>query len=75
MNESQIESDIEPWSWGKTFSRAKTYLKLQLEGDDNWITRIIAEDKGISSKTINKIHDGHNLFRPYKKQKLLIKFP
>ena len=67
MNESQIESDIEPWSQGKTFSRAKTYLKLQLKGDDNWITQIIAEDPGVSSKTIDKIHDGHDLFRPYKK--------
>ena len=67
MNESQIELDIEPWSQGKTFSRAKTYLKLQLKGDDNWITRIIAEDPGVSSKTINKIHVGHDLFRPYKK--------
>lgn len=80
VNKSQIESkrqekeDIEQWSRGKTFSKAKTYLKLQLEGDDNWVTRIIADDPGVSAKTIDKIQDMHDLFRPYKKQNFRANF-
>ena len=60
---------IEPWSRGKVQSKAKTYLKLQLQqkGENNWNKEIISEE-GVTSKSIDKIHDRHELFRPYKKE-------
>jgi len=69
MSQDTGNNAVEAWSRGQKSSRAKAYLKLQLESDeDNWIKQIIAKDPGISSKTIDQIHDTHDLFQPYKKQ-------
>ena len=58
----------EPWGKGKTLSKAKKYLKVNLEGtNNNWIKDLLTEDPRMSLKTIDKIHDSHDLFRPYKK--------
>ena len=66
MTNTPIKSDIEPWGRGKKLSKAKTFLKSLLESDGNWVKQMIAEDPGVSSKTLDKIHDKYDLFRPYK---------
>ena len=69
IESSNKKKVIEPLSRGKKFSKAKTYLKLLLESDDeNWVKQIIAEDPKVSSKTIDKIHDKYAVFRQYKKE-------
>ena len=68
MDNSNKKEDVEPWSRGKNLSKAKTYLKLQLESPNNWIQQMIARDPAVSSKTIDRIHASHELFRQYKKE-------
>eukprot|EP00531_Pseudo-nitzschia_arenysensis_P008103 CAMPEP_0116139894 /NCGR_PEP_ID=MMETSP0329-20121206/13551_1 /TAXON_ID=697910 /ORGANISM="Pseudo-nitzschia arenysensis, Strain B593" /LENGTH=235 /DNA_ID=CAMNT_0003634959 /DNA_START=251 /DNA_END=961 /DNA_ORIENTATION=+ len=63
----------EQWSRGKVPSKAKTYLKKHLEGDDNWIASIIARE-GVTLASIDKIHDSHSLFRPYEKKNFRTNF-
>ena len=59
------KTKVEPWASGKKVSRAKTYLKLQLENENSWVRRIIDSDPMMSSKTIDQIHGCHHLFRQY----------
>lgn len=69
------KDEVPPWSVGKKMSVAKTWLKEQLEADDdNIIQQMIALDPGLSHRTIDKIHDRFSLFQQYDKLKFRTNF-
>ena len=54
----KVKDKVPPWSVGKKMSKAKTWLKEQLEADDdNIILRMIALDPDLSHSTLDTIHD------------------